>query len=104
MQNQTDNHTHPEVQTLQQEARALVLRAEEVGGQEGDDLRQQAEVLLNKAKAIAQEWSAIASDKGKILTQQATEYTKENPLKAVGIAAAAGIFLGMLFKGKKKQR
>ncbi len=58
--------------------------------------RAKAEESLNAAKARLAEQEAAVIAKTKAATKAAEDYLRANPWKAVGIAAAVGLVLGIL--------
>ncbi|MDP2680815.1 MAG: DUF883 family protein [Rhodoferax sp.] len=58
--------------------------------------RQRIEEHLGSAKARLADAEAAMLEKTKAAAQTADEYVHENPWRAVGIAAAVGLVLGML--------
>lgn len=88
---------------LMQDLRVVVSDAEELlratAGQAGEKVaaareRIQENLAAAKARMIAAEEAVIA--KTKQAAKATDEYVHENPWKAVGIAAGAGLIIGML--------
>ena len=88
---------------LMQDLRVVVADAEELlratAGQAGEKVasareRIQESLVAAKARLIAAEEAVVA--KTKQAAKATDEYVHENPWKAVGIAAGAGLIIGML--------
>jgi ElaB/YqjD/DUF883 family membrane-anchored ribosome-binding protein len=88
---------------LMQDLRVVVADAEELlratAGQAGEKVssareRIQDSLVAAKARLIAAEEAVVA--KTKQAAKVTDEYVHENPWKAVGIAAGAGLIIGML--------
>lgn len=85
-----------EFEDIMSDLQDLARRAGEVSGRELTVLRQQMSEQLDVARAKLNELSgdvSAAAHKGVASTEQ---MIKENPLPAIGIAAVAGIALGLL--------
>lgn len=83
--------------------KVVVADAEEIlrvtAGQAGEkvaDLREKALARLSEAKFRLAEAEAVFVDKAKAAGRAADDYVHDNPWKAVGIAAGAGLLLGLL--------
>jgi ElaB/YqjD/DUF883 family membrane-anchored ribosome-binding protein len=88
---------------LMEDLRAVVADAEELlkatADQTGDRItaaRGKAEESLKAAKALLAEQEAAVMAKTKAAAKATEDYVRANPWKAMGIAAAAGLVLGML--------
>jgi ElaB/YqjD/DUF883 family membrane-anchored ribosome-binding protein len=51
---------------------------------------------VNRSKMKLTEMQALLAEKTKEYAQQTDDYVQENPWKAIGIAAGAGLILGLL--------
>jgi len=49
-------------------------------------------------KDTATQWAKTAKDKASTYGEMAGDYIQQNPYKAIGIAAGAGLLLGLLLK------
>jgi len=88
---------------LMQDLRVVVSDAEELlratasqAGEKVSEVRERIQDSLDAAKehlAVAQEHIAVKTKQAARVTD---EYVHENPWKAVGIAAGAGLIIGML--------
>jgi ElaB/YqjD/DUF883 family membrane-anchored ribosome-binding protein len=58
----------------------------------------QLEDSLSRSKAKLQEMQSILSDKSKIYARETDRYIHENPWNAIGIAAGAGLIIGLLIR------
>jgi len=102
--------TEPEVEQvtmgeLMEDLRAVVADAEELlkatADQTGERIaaaRGKAEESLKAAKARLDEQEAALMAKTKAAAKATEDYVRDNPWKAMGIAAAAGLVLGILAK------
>jgi ElaB/YqjD/DUF883 family membrane-anchored ribosome-binding protein len=101
------NSLAPDSQELERRGNELMVLAqkarEESNDSLADELLRQAQDLFAQAKLKGAEWINIANEQTQSIRNQATQYTQQNPLKAVGIAALFGILIGLLFKGRKKK-
>ncbi len=87
--------------------RNLVSDAEELlkatASQAGDKIgaaRQKIEQSLIEGKKALADAEKNLVDKSKEAAEIADDYVRDNPWSAVGIAAAAGLVLGLLIRGK----
>lgn len=65
----------------------------------GDDLaaaRERLSTRVDQAKASLQELQETVVEKGKAAGRAADDFVHENPWKAIGAAAGAGLLLGLL--------
>jgi ElaB/YqjD/DUF883 family membrane-anchored ribosome-binding protein len=90
---------------LVEDLRAVVADAEELlkatADQTGTRIaaaRGKAEESLKAAKTRLDEQEAAVMAKTKAVAKATEDYVRDNPWKAVGIAAAAGLVLGILAK------
>ena len=90
---------------LMEDLRAVVAGAEELlkatADQTGERIaaaRGKAEESLKAAKVRLDEQEAALMAKTKAAAKATEDYLRDNPWKAVGIAAAAGLVLGILAK------
>lgn len=81
---------------LLQQAEALLRQATNGSQGQASELRQNAEELLEKVRASSQTLQEEAVDKAKQVGDATQNYVKENPWKAVGIAASLGLMIGAL--------
>jgi ElaB/YqjD/DUF883 family membrane-anchored ribosome-binding protein len=90
---------------LMEDLRAVVAGAEELlkatADQTGERIaaaRGKAEESLKVAKVLLDEQEAALMAKTKAAAKATEDYVRDNPWKSVGIAAAAGLVLGILAK------
>jgi ElaB/YqjD/DUF883 family membrane-anchored ribosome-binding protein len=90
---------------LMEDLRAVVDDAEEqvkaTADQTGERIaaaRGKAEETLKAAKARLDEQEAAVTAKTKAVAKATEDYVRDNPWKAMGIAAGAGFVLGILAK------
>lgn len=89
-----------DMKTLVKDAQELFREAGHATGEKAEELRAKGLVLLDSAMEKAHEMQAIAIEKGKVAARTTDEFVHENPWKAVGIAAGAGLLIGMLISRK----
>lgn len=65
------------------------------------NFQENATHLQEEATSFAKEKYSKARDTSAELGEKVATYTKENPLKAVGIAAVAGAIIAKLFSSRK---
>jgi ElaB/YqjD/DUF883 family membrane-anchored ribosome-binding protein len=74
-----------------------ILRATAgVAGEKMSELRERIGVHLSDAKLRLADAEALVVDKAKAAACAADDYVNENPWQAVGIAAGAGLLLGLI--------
>lgn len=87
---------------LLQQAEVLLRQATNGSQEQATDLRKNAEELLEKVRASSQTLQEEAVDKAKQVGDATQNYVKENPWKAVGIAASLGLMIGALMSKDKE--
>ncbi len=85
-----------DLKTLVRDAQALFDEATAAGGTKAEQLRTQGMRLLDKALERAHEFQDAAIQKGKKIAHDTDEYVHEHPWRAIGIAGAVGVLVGML--------
>jgi ElaB/YqjD/DUF883 family membrane-anchored ribosome-binding protein len=75
---------------------ALLRSLANVSGEKAVALRDQVEANLNTAKARLRDLHGEAMDRAKGAARDADEYVHDNPWTAIGVAAAAGVILGLV--------
>jgi len=78
------------------EAEEMLTRAAAETGDKALDLRSQVETKLLRAKLSLQELEGEAVDRAKAAARATDDYVHDNPWRAVGIAAAVGVVVGLL--------
>ena len=85
-----------DMRTLIKEAQDLFREATYNTGDKADELRARGLALLDTAMERAHEVQAIALEKGKVAAQTTDDFVRERPWQAVGVAAGAGLLIGLL--------
>jgi ElaB/YqjD/DUF883 family membrane-anchored ribosome-binding protein len=85
-----------DMRTLVRDAQELFREASLATGEKAEELRSRGLVLLDAAMEKAQEVQTVAVERGKVAAQSTDEYVRANPWQAMGVAAGAGLLLGML--------
>jgi len=78
------------------EAEEMLKRASVETGDKAKDLRSQVETQLLRAKLKLQEIEGEAIDHAKAAARATDDYVHDHPWQAIGIAAAAGLLIGLL--------
>ncbi len=78
------------------EAEEMLKRAATESGDKARDLRSQVETKLLRAKLSLQELEGQAVDRAKAAARATDDYVHDNPWRAIGIAAAIGVVVGLL--------
>lgn len=89
-----------DMKTLVRDAQELFREATAATGEKADELRSRGLDMLDAALSRAQEMQAAALETGKELAENADDFVKENPWKAVAISAGVGLLVGMLIARK----
>jgi len=74
----------------------LLSQAASTTGQQAQELRERAAVTLRNARHKLQDAHASAIEQSKAAARATDDWVHENPWAAVGIAAGAGLVLGLL--------
>jgi ElaB/YqjD/DUF883 family membrane-anchored ribosome-binding protein len=85
-----------DMRTLVRDAQELFREASLATGEKAEELRSRGLVLLDAAMEKAQEVQSVAVERSKVAAQSTDEYVRANPWQAMGVAAGAGLLLGML--------
>ncbi|QWD45066.1 DUF883 domain-containing protein [Polynucleobacter paludilacus] len=78
------------------DAEALIKASAEHGGEAMHSVRAKAEHTLSAAKESLSEAQGVITEKAKEAAQEADVFVHEKPWQAVGIAAGAGLLIGLL--------
>jgi ElaB/YqjD/DUF883 family membrane-anchored ribosome-binding protein len=78
------------------DAEELLRATASQAGEKVSAARERIQASLASAKIKLSDAERAALEKAKLAAKEADEYVHENPWKAVGIAAAAGLVLGLL--------
>lgn len=85
-----------ELKALVRDAQTLFDEATSAGGAKAEDLRAQGMKLLDQAISAAHDLQESAIRIGRKIANDTDEYVHENPRRAIGIAGAVGLLVGML--------
>lgn len=85
-----------DLQTVVTDAEALLKATANQAGEKVQEARARAEESLSVARERLAEMQESALERARELAVEGDEYVRENPWQAVGIAAAAGLVLGLL--------
>ena len=80
---------------------ALLRTMAGVTGEKAIALRASVEENLRATKARLRELQSAAAEKTTAAARATDEYVRENPWTAVGVAAVAGLVIGMLISGRR---
>jgi ElaB/YqjD/DUF883 family membrane-anchored ribosome-binding protein len=78
------------------EAEEMLKRAAAETGDKARDLRSQVETKLLRAKLRLQEIEGEAVDRAKAAARATDDYVHENPWRAIGVATAIGLVVGLM--------
>jgi len=85
-----------DLKTLMKDAQLLFIEAAKVTGSKSEELQTKAMELLDRAITDAHHLKEIGAEKGKRIAHDTDAYVHEHPWHAIGIAATAGVLIGML--------
>lgn len=85
-----------EFQALIADAEKLLQHAASLAGEHADELREQIQRNLQRARDTLGLTEAAVRDQSAAVRQAGEAYVQSNPWQAVGIAAGIGLFLGLL--------
>lgn len=85
-----------DMKTLVRDAQELFREATASTGDQAEELRNKGLDMLDAALARAQEMQAVALETGKEIVENADDFVKQNPWKAVAVSAGVGMLIGML--------
>lgn len=85
-----------DLQTVVEDAEALLLATAAQTGERVDSVRARAQESLKRAKSRLLEAEGEALEQVRAAAATADEYVHKNPWQAVGVAAGAGLLLGLL--------
>ena len=94
------NELLDDVRGVLKEAETLYQSAVDDGTVEAKELKAKLKIQLDKAKQQYASIEATATDKSKDAARQTDALVHEYPYQALGIAAAAGVLLGVLLSRK----
>jgi ElaB/YqjD/DUF883 family membrane-anchored ribosome-binding protein len=87
-----------DLKTLISDAEELLKASANQAGEKISVARQKIEQSLVEGKKSLADAEKLVIKKGKEAADVADDYVRENPWSAVGIAAAAGLVLGLLMR------
>ena len=90
-----------DLRSLLRDAQNLFREATSSTGMKAEDLRARGLDLLDSAMVKAQDIQSVARDTSKEVVDTADSYVKDNPWRAVVIAAGAGVLLGVMIGGRR---
>ncbi|MFZ6721628.1 DUF883 family protein [Undibacterium sp. Ji49W] len=85
-----------DIKVLLKDAQALFSAAATLSGEKADEARARGMKLLDAAMVAAQDAQASALATGKEMVNSTDAYVKENPWSSIGVAATAGLLVGLL--------
>ena len=92
----TTDQLAADLKTVMQDAEALLKATSAQTGEKIQEIRAHAEESLQQARARLSEVEEEALRRAREITDSAEDYVRENPWQSVGIAAGAGLLLGLL--------
>ena len=87
-----------DLRVVVRDAEALLKATAGQAGEKIQEVRARAEESLRHAKVRMAEMEDAAITRAKELVGSTEEYVRENPWQALGIAAAVGMFLGLMLR------
>lgn len=81
---------------------ALLRSLAGVSGEKAAAMRDSVEANLEAAKGRLRELQGEAVDRAKVAAREADTYVRGNPWTAVGIAAAAGVIIGIMIANNRR--
>ncbi len=91
---------HDHVNEALEQADELLKEAASASGEEAKELHAQAKQKLQAANETLKAFYAKTSVQGKALASDINECVHENPWRAVGVAAAIGLLVGLVIAKK----
>lgn len=85
-----------DLKALVRDAQALFDEATAAGGAKADELRSKGMKMLDHAMDRAHDLQEAAVRKGRKIAHDTDEYVHEHPWRAIGVAGAVGVLIGML--------
>ena len=75
-------------------------RLEEKYNRELDEMTDEIQAGIKSGKYTMEDIQRVLSEKGRVAADATDQFVRENPWAALGIAAAVGCVVGMLFSRK----
>lgn len=91
-----------DLQTVVSDAEALLKATAGQAGEKVQEARAKAEESLSEARARLAELQVRAVRQARELMDEGDEYVRSNPWQAVGIAAGAGLLVGLLISMSRR--
>lgn len=85
-----------DLKALVRDAQALFDEAASAGGAKAEELRSKGMKMLDHALTRAHDLQEAAVQKGRKIAHDTDDYVHEHPWRAIGIAGAVGVLIGML--------
>jgi ElaB/YqjD/DUF883 family membrane-anchored ribosome-binding protein len=85
-----------DIKTVLADAEDLLKQAASSTGERATELREKALSRLKQAKEKAADVQVVVVEKGKKAARATDDYVHEHPWASVGIAAGAGVLIGLL--------
>lgn len=95
-QHVTMEHLRADLAAVMRDAEALLKASADQGGEKVDAARTKVRESMQHAKARLQEAEQAAIRRGQEAKAATEAHIRDNPWQAVGIAAAAGLVIGVL--------
>ena len=96
MPDSTINTARNDLKSLVRDAQDLFDEAANAGGTKAEELRDKGMKMLDHALMRAHDLQEATVKKGRKMAQDTDDYVHEHPWRAIGIAGAVGILIGML--------
>lgn len=90
-----------DVKSVLADAEELLRQAASSTGERAAELRERAMTMLKQAKEKAQDLQDAVVDGTRRAARATDDYVHDHPWKAVGIAAAAGLVVGLLLNRRQ---
>ncbi|ABE29091.1 MULTISPECIES: DUF883 family protein [Paraburkholderia] len=89
-----------DIKTVLADAEDLLKQAASATGERASELRETALTRLKQAREKAADVQVVVVEKGKKAARATDDYVHEHPWASIGIAAGAGVLLGLLINRK----
>lgn len=89
-----------DVKLLLKDAQALFADAATLSGEKAEEARQRGMRMLDSAQKKLHEVQSNAIEAGKKMACSTDDYVKENPWRAISVAAGAGLLVGLMLRQK----
>lgn len=96
MERVTSDKLFSDLQTVIEDAEALLQATASQTGEKIDAIRTRARASLHQARGRLSELQTKTADQARHAAASTDEYVHKNPWQAVGIAAGIGLLLGVL--------